>query len=95
MKARRPGTTPTETQLTNWTKGYKVNFPAVVDPATSFSSVVGVDAYPGQIIIRTKDMKIVTQEAGVAATTFWTMTFQQTIDGTIVLPGDVPPDGGM
>ncbi len=72
-----PGTTPTQSQLTNWTKGYKVNFPAVVDPATSFSSVVGADAYPGQIIIRTKDMKIVTQEAGVAESPFWTTTFEK------------------
>ena len=51
------------------------------------ASIVGLDAYPGNVIVRTKDMKIVAQMSGEPGQDFWNL-FQKTIDGQPVLEGD-------
>jgi hypothetical protein len=82
-----PGTGPSQSQLKNWLTSYGAKYPGTLDPQTTFSTIVGADAYPGNIIIRTKDMKIVKWVAGVPDDTFW-QTFADTIAGKPVLPGD-------
>jgi hypothetical protein len=64
-----PGTTATFSNLTNWTKTYKVNFPAVIDPAYKFDALMQVDAFPNNIVIDTTTMKIVEVFAGEAPPT--------------------------
>ena len=93
-EGQTPGTTPTQAQLKNWTTGYKVDYPGSLDPQTTFSSIVGMDAYPGNIIVRTKDMKIITWIAGAPDPTdgatgqkFW-QTFADVIADKLVLPGE-------
>jgi hypothetical protein len=80
-----PGTNPTQNQLKNWATTYKLDYPASVDPQTTFSTIVGQDAYPGNIIIRTSDMRIIEWVAGEPMNNYWT-DVQKVIDGTYVLP---------
>lgn len=75
------------TDLNNWVTKYKVNYPAILNPAATLSAVVGIDAYPGHIIVRTKDMKIIKWEAGVSNAAFWAL-FEDVIAGKPVLPGE-------
>lgn len=50
--------------LYNWTKKYKENFPAVIDPQYKLKAVFSEDAYPANLIIDTTTMKIVQVVAG-------------------------------
>lgn len=59
--------------LDYWVNTYNINYPAVMDPTSTLSAIVGVDAYPGNVLVRTKDMKIIHQEAGVPQAAFWGM----------------------
>lgn len=82
-----PGTAATVSDLDNWVTKYNVNFPAILNPAATLSAVVGIDAYPGHIIVRTRDMKIIKWEAGVSNAAFWAL-FEDVIAGKPVLPGE-------
>jgi hypothetical protein len=82
-----PGTNPTQGDLTAWVTRYHVDYPATLNPQATLSAIVGIDAYPGHIIVRTKDMKIVKWIAGVPDDSFWQL-YQNVIDGKPVLPGD-------
>jgi hypothetical protein len=64
-----PGTTATFSNLTSWTKTYKVNFPAIIDPAYKLDALFQVDAYPNNVIIDTTTMKVVEAFAGEAIPT--------------------------
>lgn len=81
------GTPATTTELNGWVTKYAVNYPAILNPAATLSAVVGVDAYPGHIIVRTKDMKIIKWEAGISNAAFWQL-FEDVIAGKPVLPGE-------
>lgn len=59
-----PGKTATFANLNNWTKSYKVNYPAVIDPAYKLDALFGVDAYPNNFIIDLTTMKVVEVFAG-------------------------------
>jgi hypothetical protein len=61
-----PGTTATFNNLTSWTKNYKVDYPAVIDPAYKLDALFQVDAYPNNVIIDTTTMKVVEAFAGEA-----------------------------
>ena len=61
-----PGTTATQQNLKNWTKLYKVNYPAVIDPEYKLDPVFVVTAFPNNTIIDTTTMKIVHGLAGEA-----------------------------
>lgn len=59
-----PGTTATQTNLKNWTKIYKVDYPAAIDPAYKLDAYFAADAFPNNMIIDTTTMKIVHVVAG-------------------------------
>jgi hypothetical protein len=82
-----PGTNPTQMDLTNWVTRYHVNYPATLNPQATLSAIVGIDAYPGHIIVRTKDMKIVKWIAGIPDDSFWQL-FEKVLAGQPVLPDD-------
>jgi len=82
-----PGTLATQTNLNVWTGKYAVDYPAVLDPNAFLSTIVGADAYPGNVIVRTRDMKIVTWVGGEPAPSYWA-TFEKVLAGLPVLPGD-------
>lgn len=75
-----PGTAATQQDLTNWVTRFEINYPAVIDPNSTLSAVVGRDAYPGNVIVRTRDMKIIKWTNGAGGDAFW-QTFQDVIDG--------------
>lgn len=77
----------TQTDLTDWSTRYRLDYPGAIDPNSTLSSVVGQDAYPGNVILRTSDMKIVTWVAGGPDAAFWNL-FEKVLDGQPVLPGD-------
>jgi hypothetical protein len=81
------GSTPTQADLTAWVTRYHVDYPATVNPQASLSAIVGIDAYPGHIIVRTKDMKIIKWVAGIPDDSFWQL-YQDVLDGKPVLPDD-------
>jgi hypothetical protein len=81
------GTPATQTDLNRWVTKYNIDYPAVLNPNQVLSAIVGTDAYPGQIIVRTRDMKIVTWIAGGPDSAFWYL-FEETLAGRPVLPGD-------
>jgi hypothetical protein len=82
-----PGTPATVADLDRWVTKYKVNYPAILNPAATLSAIVGIEAYPGHVIVRTKDMKIIKWEAGVSNAAFWAL-FADVIAGKPVLPGE-------
>ncbi|GEM_PF-2866216 len=81
------GKPATTAELDGWVTKYAVNYPAILNPAATLSAVVGIDAYPGHIIVRTKDMKIIKWEAGISNAAFWQL-FEDVIAGKPVLPGE-------
>jgi hypothetical protein len=60
-----PGTAASSKNLYQWTKKYKVNYPATIDPSYKLSALFQADAFPANMIIDTKTMKIVDVIAGV------------------------------
>lgn len=51
--------------LVSWTTKYKTAWPAVIDPAYKLGALFEADAYPANILIDTRTMKIVESLAGV------------------------------
>jgi len=74
-----PGTAATAAEVRGWAEYYDNNYPTAIDPNQTLSAIVGKDAYPGNVIIRTKDMKIITWVAGVPGASFWNV-FEQVIN---------------
>lgn len=68
-----PGSPANSKHLFNWTKKYKVDYPATIDPSYKLSALFQADAFPANMIIDTKTMKIVDVIAGVAEEggSFW------------------------
>lgn len=62
--SQTPGLTATQTNLKNWTKLYKVDYPAVLDPEFRLDPLFQADAFPNNFIIDTTTMKIVHVVAG-------------------------------
>ena len=82
-----PGTPAEQADLAAWATKYSLDYPSVLNPNQALSAIVGADAYPGQIIVRTRDMRIVTWVAGGPDAAFWGL-FEDTLAGRPVLPGD-------
>ncbi len=59
-----PGTSATFTNLTTWTKNYKVDYPSIIDPAFKLDVLFAASAFPTNVIIDTTTMKIVETLAG-------------------------------
>jgi thiol-disulfide isomerase/thioredoxin len=65
------GVAGTEKNLEDWSKQYKVNYPAVIDPQQRLSALFAQDAYPNNFAIDTRTMKICRVIAGVPDESFW------------------------
>jgi hypothetical protein len=59
-----PGITASLQNLKNWTKFYKVDFPAATDPEYRLDPFTSGDFYPSNLIVDTTTMKIVHVVAG-------------------------------
>lgn len=82
-----PGKAATQADLTYWVTRFKIDYPAVIDPNSTLSAIVGRDAYPGNVIVRTRDMKIIDWTAGTPSSAFW-QKFEDVMNGKPVLAGD-------
>ncbi len=58
------GTAAIPKHLYNWTVKYKVDYPSAIDPSYKLSALFAAEAYPANMIIDTRTMKIVTIIAG-------------------------------
>ena len=86
-ESETPGDPATLDNLVAWTSRYHLDYSAVLDPSHFINNVVGSDAYPGNMIVRTRDMKIITWIAGVPDDAYWQL-YENVIAGRAVLPGD-------
>jgi hypothetical protein len=75
------GVAATSKNLYNWTKKYKVDFPATISPGLELGKVFSANAYPSNLIVNTRTMVIVTVIAGVPDEGYWTL-FEKTIKGS-------------
>jgi hypothetical protein len=75
----------TQQDLVNWSAKYKVDYPLGLDPRNSLGALIPEDAWPANIIIRTKDMKIIGSSVGIDQDAFWQL-FQDVIDDKPVTP---------
>jgi hypothetical protein len=84
-----PGEPAEPTHLSNWTNKYDVDYPAAIDPTYKLGALFEADAFPANMIIRTKDMKIVEVIAGApeVGSSFWN-TYEKVLQDQPVLPGD-------
>jgi hypothetical protein len=57
--------------LFNWTKKYKVDFPSTIDPDYKLGELFPANAWPANVMIDTKTMKIVRTQAGEPDAAFW------------------------
>jgi hypothetical protein len=66
------GKPATQKDLFNWTTKYKVDFPSTIDPDYKLGELFPANAWPANIMIDTRTMKIVRTVAGVPDPAFWT-----------------------
>ncbi len=76
----KQGVPATLNELAAWSDKYQPSYSMVLDPASK-STKWYPPYFPGNIIIRTRDMKIIRVEPGVPAADFW-VTFDQVLDGS-------------
>jgi hypothetical protein len=86
-----PGTPATLTNLTNWDKTYKIAYPSAVDPNYEALQLVPAAAFPGNVIVRTSDMRIMAASNGIPDAPFWE-TLQSLLPGDAGLVGDASPE---
>ncbi|MCC6553031.1 MAG: TlpA family protein disulfide reductase [Polyangiaceae bacterium] len=84
-----PGKAAQPDHLYTWTSQYDVDYPAAIDPTYKLGALFEADAFPANMIIRTKDMKIVEVVSGApeADSSFWDI-FEAVLNDQPVLPGD-------
>lgn len=66
------GKPATQKDLYNWTTKYKVDFPATIDPDYKLGELFPANAWPANLMIDTRTMKIVRAVAGIPDAAFWT-----------------------
>lgn len=90
-----PGTAATPAQLVAWTTKYKVDFPSALDPASKLNALFSQDAFPANIIVDTRTMKIVesingepdpTDTAKGGGADFWKL-YEKTLNNPTCLAG--------
>jgi hypothetical protein len=81
-----PGEAANLKDLDSWANQYKIEYSVVIDPAEKVMPLYE-PAFPGNLLVRTKDMRIIARETGVPPEGFWT-TFAAVLDGTYE---DPPP----
>jgi thiol-disulfide isomerase/thioredoxin len=84
LEGPQPGEPAKMNDITNWAKAYSVNYPISVDPSEQVMALFE-PAFPGNMIIRTKDMRIMKMVAGVPDQAHWTV-FEQVMKGEDVQP---------
>lgn len=68
-----PGHAAVQQDLLSWTTQFKVNFPATIDPNRQLDALFVANAYPTNIILDTRSMKIVEVIPGVPDEAYWTL----------------------
>lgn len=76
------GVTAVGKDLYNWTMKFDVSYPAVIDPASQMSAITSQDAFPANVMIRTKDMKIMRSFTSAPDASDWAY-FQKIIDDVL------------
>lgn len=69
----------TPKDLFNWTKKYKVDFPSTIDPDYKLGELFAKNAWPANVMIDTRTMKIVAAVAGVPKLPYWAK-FEKLLD---------------
>ena len=77
------GKAATSKSLYNWTKKYAVDYPSTIDPTYKLGALFEADAYPANMIIDTRTMKIVEVISGAPEEggSFW-KTYEKVLAGT-------------
>ncbi len=65
------GKSATEKDLVNWTKKYAVDYPATIDADKQLTAFFDPNAYPANMIIDLRTMRIVAVVAGVPDEAYW------------------------
>lgn len=71
VESASPGTPATESNLKTWTKVYKVDYPATIDPARQLSALYPTGSFPDAAVVDTRTMKIIEVIQGVPTDAFW------------------------
>lgn len=74
------GVAATQKDLVNWTKKYKVDYPSTIDADKQLAALFDANAYPANMIIDLRTMRIVAVVAGVPDESYW-LKFEETIAG--------------
>lgn len=75
-----PGHAAVQQDLLGWTSQFQVDFPATIDPHRQLDALFVISAYPTNIILDTRSMKIVEVVAGIPDDVYWTI-FEKTLLG--------------
>ncbi|MEP7122542.1 MAG: hypothetical protein ABJE95_16590 [Byssovorax sp.] len=65
------GTAATQKDLASWTKKYKVDYPSTIDADKQLTAFFDANAYPANMIIDLRTMRIVAVVAGVPDEAYW------------------------
>lgn len=78
------GVAATSKSLFNWTQKYDVDYPAAFDPTYKLGALFKSEAYPTNMIVDTRTMKIVTVLAGAPepGDAFW-LKYEKVLAGTL------------
>lgn len=66
--------------LERWTTRYEVDYPSTIDPTYKLGKLFEQDAFPANMIVRTKDMRIIMVVPGTPDSVFWS-TFEDVLAG--------------
>ncbi|WP_437673283.1 TlpA disulfide reductase family protein [Sorangium sp. So ce131] len=68
--------------LYRWTTRYEVAYPSAIDPSYKLGALFQADAFPANMIVKTKDMTIIEVVAGVPeeGSSFW-RTYEKVMNG--------------
>jgi hypothetical protein len=75
-----PGHAASQQDLLGWTTKFQVNFPATLDPSRQLDALFVTSAYPTNIILDTRTMRIVEVVPGVPNEAYWNL-FRDTLLG--------------
>lgn len=71
IEAAMPGTLAEEKHLRTWTKVYKVDYPAMIDPIKQLQNLYQSGSFPNAAVIDTRTMRMVEVVQGVPDDAFW------------------------
>jgi hypothetical protein len=85
VESASPGSPATEKNLRDWTKNYKVDYPATIDPSRQLSALYSSNSFPDAAIVDTRSMRIVEISQGVPDDAFWA-TYESLLDAACLAP---------